>query len=194
MDLGVLIYRQFYSEEKESLQGVIGIHVLSPPEEKQPLAIVGSMLQVIVSLPEIVIQLTWISPKQRGFLNSFVKFLAYIIYKGYRNIQNFCNMSAKIKTQDQSRKFPKHWFLRIKTLHSDYCMFRCHATIMIKYTLSFLIIWKNYQNASQYMHYRMKLVKLNVFCYGDHYGLSFSFILIMQFFLTNIYWCRRQLD
>ena len=55
MDLGVLIYRQFYSEEKESLQGVIGIHVLSPPEEKQPLAIVGSMLQVIVSLPKIVI-------------------------------------------------------------------------------------------------------------------------------------------
>ena len=54
MDLGVLIYRQFYSEEKESLQGVIGIHVLSPPEEKQPLAI-GSMLQVIVSLPKIVI-------------------------------------------------------------------------------------------------------------------------------------------
>ena len=55
MDLGVLIYRQFYSEEKESLQGIIGIHVLSPPEEKQPLAIVGSMLQVIVSLPEIVV-------------------------------------------------------------------------------------------------------------------------------------------
>ena len=55
MDLGVLIYRQFYSEEKESLQGIIGIHVLSPPEEKQPLAIVGSMLQVIVSLPKIAI-------------------------------------------------------------------------------------------------------------------------------------------
>ena len=58
MDLGVLIYRQFYSEEKESLQGVIGIHVLSPPEEKQPLAIVGRMLQVAgLDFPKIA----WVS-------------------------------------------------------------------------------------------------------------------------------------
>lgn len=44
---GVLIYRQFYTEEKERLGGVLAIHVQTLLEERQPMNIVRSILEEI---------------------------------------------------------------------------------------------------------------------------------------------------
>ena len=74
----MLVYRQFYSEEKESLRGVIGIHVQAPPQEKQPLAILGNMLQVIVF---VLTTLIWF-----GFLSHVLpqQSRIFLLYNNYK--------------------------------------------------------------------------------------------------------------
>lgn len=51
---GVMIYRRFYPEEKERIGGVLAIHVHRLPEDRQPLKIVGAILDgaiLDVSIP-----------------------------------------------------------------------------------------------------------------------------------------------